>query len=312
MPRWLKITLGVLGAFILLLFVNAFFVARQTKPANASAAGQIVDAPGGAIHVSETGKGPPIVLLHGWACAVNWFDRITPALSKGHRVVRIDLLGHGDSAKPRDGYSMEQQADRVAAVLERLGVRRAMIAGHSTGGEIAIALAGRHPELTRNLVVIDAEPNEDYVTVDDPLAKLSLKPVIGPGLWRITPDSAVRDGLKMAFANDSVPVPQQFIDDFRKMTFSSYKKTADESADYVDDHDLLKDITATAKAKPVLIIFGAEDRLIKPDESIASYRRQVPSAQTQLVAGAGHSPHWEKPAQTAALMLRFDRGATKN
>ena len=59
------------------------------------------------------------MLLHGWTAAANWWDRVTPALAKDHRVVRIDLLGHGDSAKPDDGYSMNEQADRMAAALQK-------------------------------------------------------------------------------------------------------------------------------------------------------------------------------------------------
>ena len=106
---------------------------------------------------------PPVVLIHGWAASGRWFDNLTPLLAARYRVYRVDLLGHGGSEKPKDGYTMEEQADRVAAALERLRVKRALVAGHSTGGEVAIALAARHPQLARALAVIDTEPDEKFV-----------------------------------------------------------------------------------------------------------------------------------------------------
>jgi len=301
----MKILLGVVGVLVVFSLINAFFVNRQTEPAKAGA-GRVVEVPGGDMHVEQSGRGPAIVLLHGWTAASDWWDRVTPALRKDHRVVRVDLLGHGDSEKPRDGYTMNQQADRVAAALAAIKVHKATIVGHSTGGEVAIAFSKRHPDLTRKLVVVDSEPNADFTHVDA-LASLSLKPIIGQDLWRITPDSAVKDGLRQAFATDSVPVPEAFVEDFRKLTFSSYKKTFDESNEYVEDGSLIADLTATATRKPVLIIFGAKDRLIDAKKAIPYYREKVPSAQTEVIAGAGHSPMWEKPAQTSSLILKFAR-----
>ena len=68
---------------------------------------------------------PNIVLLHGFACSIGWWDDMIPALARDHHVITFDLLGHGGSEKPREGYGMEEQARRVSAALDRLGVRRA-------------------------------------------------------------------------------------------------------------------------------------------------------------------------------------------
>jgi pimeloyl-ACP methyl ester carboxylesterase len=294
--------LGVVLLLAVLLAVNTVLTDRETKAAKADG-GRIVDLPGGDLQVREDGRtaGAPVVLLHGWSASIHWWGRITPLLTPRRHVIRVDLLGHGGSEKPRDGYAIEQQADRVALALGRLRVRRALVVGHSTGGEVAIALAARHPELARRLVVIDTEPDERFVD-PDLLAKLSVTRVIGEALTRLATDGTIRGGLEQGFAN-GFPVPDQFVRDFKKLNYSAYKKTYDESADYVDEGHFERDIGSIRV--PKLAIFGAEDRLVEPaDEAAAAYRKLgVP---TRLVPGAGHSPMVEKPAETARLLRSFD------
>ena len=97
------------------LIVNAWAVDRKTMPAKAGA-GRIVDLPGGGLQVREDGPAtaPPVVLLHGWTASLGWWDRLVPLLEDHYRIVRFDLIGHGGSAKPLDGYSLDDQADRIA------------------------------------------------------------------------------------------------------------------------------------------------------------------------------------------------------
>jgi len=300
--RW-KIVLGVLAAILVLLAVNAIVVNRETKAAQADG-GRIVDLPGGDLQVREDGPrgAPPVVFIHGWTASIHWFDRITPLLDGRYRVLRVDLLGHGGSAKPRDGYSMEAQADRVAAALERLGVKHALVAGHSTGGEVAIALAARHPKLSRALVVIDSEPDEKFVD-PDLLASLSVKPLIGPAMKTLATDGTIRDGLGQAFEK-GFDVPDVFVDDFNKVTYTAYKTTYDESGDYVDDGHFARDLRSVKV--PRLVIFGKDDRLVTPAAEAAAYYRRQLGVIALLVPGAGHSPMVERPAATAKLLTGVD------
>ena len=75
--------------------------------------------------------------------------------------MRIDLLGHGGSEKPRDGYRMEEQADLVAQVLDALRIRRAALAGHSMGGIVATAFAERHRERLSRLMLVGTNPDDE-------------------------------------------------------------------------------------------------------------------------------------------------------
>jgi pimeloyl-ACP methyl ester carboxylesterase len=302
--RGWKIVGAIVAVIVVLLVVNTIVTDAETKSAEADG-GRIIDLRGGDLQVREDGRAaaPPVVLIHGWTASIHWFDRLTPLLTNRYRVIRVDLLGHGGSEKPKNGYSMEEQADRVANALVRLGVTRALVAGHSTGGEVAIALAARHPELTRALAVIDSEPDEKFVD-PDLLATLSLKPVIGQAMKRLATDGTIRDGLGQAFEK-GYDVPDVFVEDFNKVTYTAYKKTYDESGDYVDDGHLERNFRSVRV--PRLVIFGKDDRLVSPPLEAADYYRRHFGVRVAIVSGAGHSPMVEQPEATARLLLGVDR-----
>src|SRR5262245_42741951 len=119
MGRGWKILIGVVVGLVVLLGINALVTDAETKPAEITEpGGRIVSLPGGDLEVVEKGprNGSPIVLIHCFTCAINWWDGMIPRLARNHRVVAIDLLGHGGSEKPSSGYAIESQADLVAGV----------------------------------------------------------------------------------------------------------------------------------------------------------------------------------------------------
>jgi pimeloyl-ACP methyl ester carboxylesterase len=305
MRRGWKILIGVLVALALLLALNKVIVDNETKGAAVTEpGGRILALPGGELQVVEHGPrgGSPIVLLHCFSCAINWWGGMVPLLAREHRVIALDLLGFGGSEKPSSGYAMENQATLVAQALDRLGVRGATVVGHSLGGTVATALAEQSPGLVAGLVIIDQAPDNSFESGGLPFtAELTFLPVAGEALWRITPDFAVREGLGTAFA-PGFDVPDEFVDDFRRMTYTSYHDSPGEEDDYTAAIPLDRRIARTGK--PLLAIFGAEDQIYDPRKALAAYA-SVPGAGTKLVAGAGHSPNVEAPAVTARLVLRF-------
>jgi pimeloyl-ACP methyl ester carboxylesterase len=95
-----------------------------------------------------------------------------------------------------------------------------------------------------------------------------------------------------------------FVDDFKKLTYTAYKKTYDESGDYVDDGHLARDMRSVRV--PRLVIFGRDDRLVSPPlEAADEFRRQF-GVRTAIVPGAGHSPMVEQPKETAGLLIGLD------
>lgn len=306
MRRGWKILIGAVVVLMVLLGLNALAVDRETKSAGVTEpGGRILALQGGELEVTEHGprSGGPIVLVHCFSCAINWWDRMMPMLERDHRVVAIDLLGHGGSEKPTSGYTVPNQADLVAEAMNRLGVRGAMAVGHSLGGSIVTALAERSPQLVSKVAIIDTPPSHRG---DDSLglvAKLGFAPVIGELFWRVKPDAAVEKGLEIAFG-PGFPVPDEFVDDVNRMTYSSFHDSPEGSDDYTKEESL--DRRMRRSGKPLLVIMGAEEQIVTdPAERLAEYRQTVPRARTKLIEGAGHSPNVEKPAEVAALLLAF-------
>jgi pimeloyl-ACP methyl ester carboxylesterase len=306
MRRGWKILIGVVVVLVVLLGLNALAVDHETKSAGVTEpGGRILSLPGGKLEVVEHGprRASPIVLIHCFTCAINWWDKTIPLLDREHRVVAVDLLGHGGSEKPASGYSISNQADLVAQALGQLGVRHAEVVGHSLGGPVTIALAEQSPQLVSRMVLIDSIPDDSYGDVGF-VGELPFKPVIGEALWRIKPDFSIRNGLQIAFA-PGFSVPDAFVEDVKRMTYSAYTGSHDAFDEYTGEKSLPE--RAAVLHKPLLAIMGAEEQIASnPRESLAAYRDAVPWAKTKLIAGAGHSPEVEKPAQTAALVLAFN------
>jgi pimeloyl-ACP methyl ester carboxylesterase len=314
LSRVWKILIGLVVAIVVLLAINTLVVDGETKDAEVTVdGGRILTLPGGDVQVTDTGEpasaraGAPIVLIHCFGCSLRWWDSMVPPLARDHRVIRIDLLGHGGSAKPKSGYSISDQGALVAAALDRLGVQGAVVVGHSLGGDVAVSVAEQASELVDRVVIIDEAPDPSFGELDF-LAKLSMTPVIGEALWRLKTDSLVKKGYEQAFAPgydqaDGFDDPDQTARDNEAMTYTSYTDSADASEDYEDESPL--DGRMRTTAVPLMVIFGAEDQIYDDvDAALAAYD-DVPGVRTAKVRGAGHSPNVEKPVQTARLISEF-------
>jgi pimeloyl-ACP methyl ester carboxylesterase len=302
MRKGWKILIGVVVTIAALLAINTLVVEGETKSAEVTVAGgRILHLPGGDMQVLEQGPrdAPPIVLIHCYTCSIAWWLRVIPLLDRDHRVVAIDLRGFGGSEKPGSGYSMPDQAAFVAEGLKRLGVRGATVVGQSLGGTVGTALTEVPGGFVRRLVIIDQAPEERFSKGIGFAAEVSTVPVIGPALWQVTPDSAIKEGLEIAFA-PGYEVPDRFVDEFNRMTYTSYDSDGEEG-DYMDEEPLDRRIERTRT--PLLAIFGSEDQIYESREALAAYANA--GARTLLIPGAGHSPNVEKPARTAAAILEF-------
>lgn len=294
-----------LGVVAVLLVINTVTMNRETKSAEKGPGGKIMQLEGGDLFYKDAGDrdDPAIVLLHGFAASQRWWDRVAPALERrGLRVIRFDLLGHGRSEKPRDGYEMEEQAERVADALEKLGVRRATVAGHSMGGTVASALAQAKPQLVRRVAVIGTPPRDGFAELPF-TGRLATWPVVGQLARRFAPDPLIRAGLDSAFA-DGIDVPDAFVDDLDGMTFSSYDKSTTLSRESVEEEPNSERINESGKR--LLVIFGTKDEIVEP-EAADAWAEDVPGARVVKLRGAGHSPQWERPREVTNLLLDFAR-----
>jgi pimeloyl-ACP methyl ester carboxylesterase len=110
-----------------------------------------------ALAYEETGAGtPPVLLVHGWGCDHSFLAPQAEHFSRNHRVVSVDLRGHGASDAPRQEYTVARFADDLGFLCDRLDLHEAVVVGHSMGGNIALELAARRPDLTAAVAIIDS------------------------------------------------------------------------------------------------------------------------------------------------------------
>jgi len=214
-------------------------------------------------------------------------------------VVRVDLLGHGGSAKPAGGYGITDQARRVGAVLDQLGVHRATLVGYSTGGMVATALAEQRRDLITAIALIDTGPRMDAFIGDSPVGRVLFAPVVGQLAWRLRTDGMIRNALGTAFTRN-VQIPDRIVTDIRGMTYRSFTTTSDAADAYLSERpvpDRLADL-----GLPTLVIYGSQDRRWQPS-SFQDYRR-VPHARIEAL-DVGHTPMLEDPDTTGALLRGF-------
>lgn len=118
---------------------------------------QLTTDDGVRLHVQELGCGPPIVMLHGMFLGnmATWYLTAAPVLARRHRVILLDMRGHGLSDRARCGYDVARMTRDLEAVIEQLTREPVTLVGHSYGGVIALALALRRPELVRKLALVE-------------------------------------------------------------------------------------------------------------------------------------------------------------
>lgn len=307
--RW-KVLIGLGVVLAALLALNTIVLNQQTKAAGPTVdGGEIMSLPGGDVQVLDTpapadATGAPIVLIHCYTCDLRWWDELASILAENHRVIRVDLLGHGGSEKPSSGYSIPDQAALVAGALSKLDVQGAVVVGHGMGGGVGVALAEQSSQLVDRVGVTNLAPTNQ--SGDLPfLARLGYVPVLGQAMYRLAPDFAIRSEFKDAFAPD-FEIPDEFedviVDGYRAMTYTSYEQTREGLDDYRDEESL--DARMTSAAVPLLVVLGEEDQIVDTPEAEDGWS-SVPGAQIEVLPGIGHTPQIEAPQETAELIVEF-------
>ncbi|MBA0051233.1 alpha/beta fold hydrolase [Streptomyces sp. AJS327] len=249
----------------------------------------------GDLHVRQDGPrdAPALLLIHGSATSGRSWDALVPLLTDAHRVIRVDLPGHGHSAEPADGdYDITEQARTLAAALDRLDVPRVVAVGHSSGGYTVTALAEERPDLVSALALVNSGPSMDAFIATGTLE-------LDPARWP-PGDERIREFASVGF-RQGYQVPQELVDELRGMTYHAVTAAAGAAVAYLNQRALPDRLRSVGR--PLQVIFGDQDRRWRPS-SAADYRA-VPGARVTMLPGAGHTPILEEPARTAQLLLDF-------
>jgi pimeloyl-ACP methyl ester carboxylesterase len=242
---------------------------------------------------------PALLLLSNAAAPTAIWDPVVPLLAAAHRIIRIDLLGCGTSTHS-SVYNVPAWARRVGAGLDRLGVTRVTVIGHSSGCMLATSLAEQRPDRVVALALIDMGPSLNAKLPESLLFRLLLAPLTGRLLWRLRTENSIRKAARSGVARP-VDIPDAFVEHAQRLTLQDFAGAMRASTDYLAERSLPDRLTPLGL--PLLVIFGADDGRWR-SSSAAAYR-VVPGARVELLPGVGHTPMMEDPQTTGKLLLDF-------
>jgi pimeloyl-ACP methyl ester carboxylesterase len=260
------------------------------------------------LHAGAAGD-PVIVLLHGLASDSETWDRaIVPLAGRGYRVLALDVLGHGHSAKPAGSYLLPDLAASVRDFLDALGIASATLCGHSLGGAIAMAVAGRYPDSVDALVLVSAgglgrEVHPLLRAAALPVAPHVLRAATRPGLRRLYARPRVHRALRLTDANlVNLRRAGRALGtrDGQTSFFAALRGVIEpggQRGSFIDMGLLSPDV-------PTLFVWNAADPVIPVAHARAAHAH-LPGSRLVIFPGGGHEPHRRDPTRFADEVAGF-------
>jgi pimeloyl-ACP methyl ester carboxylesterase len=260
----------------------------------------------------RAGSGPALLLLHGIGNNCQTWSGVIDRLARTHTVIAPDLLGHGDSDKPRGDYSIGAHANGVRDLLTILDIERATVVGHSLGGGIALQFAYQFPERCERLALVGSgglgpELSPALRAAALPGAELVLTALTGVSgpirsglealdrLGKLAGWKRVRD---LAEAGEAMLALKDV--EARRAFLRTLRGVVDGRGQAVSALDRLY----LADAVPMLVVWGSRDPIV-PAVHAESVRELVPSARIEVFEGAGHWAHLDEPDRFCDVLLDF-------
>jgi pimeloyl-ACP methyl ester carboxylesterase len=257
----------------------------------------------------DVGEGETLLLIHGMAGSSQSWREVLPRLSRHYRVVAPDMLGHGQSAKPRTDYSLGAFAVWLRDFLDELGIDSVTIVGHSLGGGIAMQFLYQHPEYCRRLVLISSGglgPDVGWVLrlLSAPGAELVM-PLIAPP-FVLTAGNKVRSwltsaGLRSPRGAEMWSAYSSFAD---KPTRDAFLKTLRSVVDYRGQAVSALSRLQLREDLPSLTIWGENDEII-PVQHAHEAQSVRPANRLEVLPDVGHFAHVEAPDRVIDLLEDF-------
>jgi pimeloyl-ACP methyl ester carboxylesterase len=249
------------------------------------------DRNGTQLFYTDEGTGDPALLfVHGWCCDTSYWKPQVRAFRRRHRVVAVDLRGHGRSDKPEQDYTMDAFASDLEWLMGQLDLRRPVVIGHSMGGVIALRLAGRRKRAVSGAVIVDSpifpkfdragrqQLSQIFAALESPVFRVAARQVIEGNLFIPTSPPALRERITSAMLR----TPQHVMTSaFRNL--------------WVDN----KALGANVRVPSLFIDAG------RPLEELGRIQKAVPGIQIARTAGAGHFLQLEAPEQCTAMLQTF-------
>jgi len=267
---------------------------------------------GATIHVVERGSGPALLLLHGMMLSSDiWVHQLTD-LAARHRVVAVDLRGHGRSTSGSRPWNIETMADDVRAVVDALDLRGCLLVGHSMGGIVALKLAQdledtRRGERFCGVVVVSSSPGpfvrmpgwSQWSKATAPATRRALLMLERAGAAAAPSEDARWWLTRLGFGPEPVPAQVRFVEEVHQaMPIGAFAHLAPMLGG-VDLSAGLIDIEL-----PLLLVVGSRDRLVGPRHT-RRMANVIPQAQMVELPRCGHMPMLERRHEFSRLLDEF-------
>jgi pimeloyl-ACP methyl ester carboxylesterase len=243
-----------------------------------------------------TDTGTALLLVHGWACDSHDWSWQIPALTDVHRVIAADLRGHGSSSYRGDEITVRVFAADLIALLDHLGIARAILVGHSMGAVIASTIAAQHPHRVSGLVVIDPPYGFD---ADDAVTNLDFAAEIDAANATRLASERLRGAEGPATPAALVTLHQRRIQSVAPKVLAAAVHDVHGSLDSVVNLPHSERLIAARRA-PVLAVYTSEER--------AAWERALLSSDGSAALafeGAGHWLHQERPDEFNRTLLEW-------
>ena len=267
-----------------------------------------IQVDGDRIVYTETGSGRLLILLHGFGGSIwNWEHQQTN-LSSHYRVITLDLLGSGRSAKPDIIYTPSRLVTFFLHFMDALGIENATLVGNSMGAGLAMATALTAPDRVKALVLIDGLPPTLTDTIQSPLYKRFL--IHRPPLWLAKIGNwmsgrwTTRKILEEITYDHSLLTPLVIERSFQNRNRGDLFSPLYSLMERMDEWKEQYGKRMGEIRQPTLILWGEEDRVFPPAVG-EKIRDLLPHATWKLIPQGGHFLQWEKPQQVNALLLDF-------
>jgi pimeloyl-ACP methyl ester carboxylesterase len=258
----------------------------------------------------SAGSGPALVLVHGITSTSATWANVLPYLAEHFTVIAPDLLGHGESAKPRGDYSLGAYASGIRDLLLALGHERATFVGHSLGGGVAMQLAYQFPEHCERLVLVSSGGLGREISALLRAASLPGSELVLPflvddrvvGAGRLMGGFLDRIGLRVHTDVGEVLRGHASLSDgeARAAFLHTLRPIVDIRGQRVDATDRLY----LAESIPFLIVWGERDPIVPADHGRAAHRL-VANSRLEIFPTAGHFPHLDDPLRFVRVLSDF-------
>ncbi|MBT2292477.1 alpha/beta hydrolase [Paenibacillus albidus] len=262
---------------------------------------ETVRCDGSNICYSDQGKGEVIVLLHGFCGSAEYWEKVIPELSGNYRVIAPDLRGHGASEAPLGAYRIEQMADDVLSLLNKLEISEVILLGHSLGGYITLSFAQRHASRLKGFGLIHSTGYADSEEAKEKRLK-SVSTIQNDGI------TAFVDGLVPGlFAPETAETTPHLVERTKEIGYKTPPQGAAGVALAMRERPDRRDVISASEL-PILLVAGGKDGLIPAERTFTSDKKNVTQA---TIAGAGHMSLYEAPEQLAAIIREFAEAAAR-